>query len=102
MVNKSDFYKVKGTLEAGIKNPKKWHHHVDDTSTVYFIYLILDPKIKYVYFHVQWNEEQYQEGMKWLEGVFDEYYRPPKPINPLSNDSAKGNIIEQGSPKNVW
>ncbi|KAF8981567.1 hypothetical protein BDQ17DRAFT_1337289 [Cyathus striatus] len=89
MVGHPNFHEVKGALDAGIKNLKKWYHRVDDTSTAYFICLVLDPKIKDVYFQVQWNDEQYQEGMKRLEGVFDEYYRPPE-----SADSAMSSLAE--------
>ncbi|KAF9003446.1 ribonuclease H-like domain-containing protein [Cyathus striatus] len=97
MAKKSDFYEVKVLLRQVLR-----------TSINGIIMLmipllhILSVLIKDVYFHVQWNEEQYQEGMKQLEGVFDKYYRPPESINSLSNDSAKGNIIEQSSPKNSF
>ncbi|KAF9004350.1 hypothetical protein BDQ17DRAFT_1325721 [Cyathus striatus] len=33
MVGHSDFHEVKGALDTGIKNLKKWYHCVDDTST---------------------------------------------------------------------
>ncbi|KAF8980174.1 hypothetical protein BDQ17DRAFT_1337886 [Cyathus striatus] len=89
MVGHPDFHEVKGALDAGIKNLKKWYHHVDDTSTAYFICLVLNSKIKDVYFQVQWNNEQYQEGMKQLEGVFDKYYKPPE-----SADSAMSGLAE--------
>ncbi|KAF9004347.1 hypothetical protein BDQ17DRAFT_1424784 [Cyathus striatus] len=59
------------------------------------MYLDMDviPKIKDVYFQVQWNNEQYQEGMKQLEGVFDEYYRPLESADSAMSGSAEAKNI---------
>ncbi|KAF8997520.1 hypothetical protein BDQ17DRAFT_1329357 [Cyathus striatus] len=69
---------MKPAIQQGLQNLKKWYHCAEDTSMAYFICLVLVPKIKNVYFHRHWKNSEYQEGMRRLEAVFDEYYKPPE------------------------
>jgi hypothetical protein len=53
-------------LEAGLSNLCKWYQSLDDSS-IYFICLILDPRVKMAYFQKHWEDEYPEAGTCALE-----------------------------------
>jgi hypothetical protein len=52
-------------LEAGLHNLRKWYRALDDSS-VYFICLVLDPRVKMAYFQKHWEEIYLDNGTQTL------------------------------------
>lgn len=59
---------ISQALNAGLDNLRKWYRTLDN-SNMYFISLVLDPRIKMAYFRRQWEQEYLEVGMRNLEEV---------------------------------
>ncbi|KAI0706219.1 hypothetical protein BC835DRAFT_1260465, partial [Cytidiella melzeri] len=62
------FAPVKDALEAGLAKLQKWHCAMG-CSNIYFICLVLDPKIKTAYTSNKWDPDQHAKGMIDLENT---------------------------------
>jgi hypothetical protein len=65
MSRSSKYAQIVPPIKAGLKNLCKWYRTLDDSS-VYFICLILDPRIKMTYFKKHWEEQYLDAGTETL------------------------------------
>ncbi|KAF8460964.1 hypothetical protein DFH94DRAFT_641038 [Russula ochroleuca] len=66
------YSQIAPALEAGLANLHKWYRALDESS-VYFICLILDPRIKLVYFQKHWEQRYLDAGMQTLKTTVSHY-----------------------------
>ncbi|KAF8975247.1 hypothetical protein BDQ17DRAFT_1340044 [Cyathus striatus] len=104
MIAEPRYQEVKDAMAQGVTNLQKWYHHIEDTSSAYFICLALDPNVKHFYCKAHWEPRQYQEGMKYLERVFDTYYILPEMTSSgHSDDGMEGpTFLKLYSPSSRW
>jgi hypothetical protein len=64
----SKYAQIVPALDAGLKNLCKWYRSLDDSS-VYFICLVLDPRVKMAYFSKHWEEVYLDTGTQNLNNT---------------------------------
>jgi hypothetical protein len=62
MAKESKYAPVADALEAGLDNLRKWYKSLDE-SNMYFICLVLNPRVKMAYFQQHWEEIYLDAGM---------------------------------------
>jgi hypothetical protein len=73
MVKTPKYAQIAPALEAGLKNLRKWYRILDESS-IYFICLVLDPRLKMAYFQTHWEEEYLDAGKQSLEQTVSHYF----------------------------
>lgn len=74
MAKNSKYAQIVPALEAGLANLRKWYRTLDDSS-IYFICLILDPRVKMAYFQTHWEEEYLEAGTQSLKKTVSHHFR---------------------------
>ena len=72
MVKQPQYAKIVPALKAGLQNLRKWYRSLDNTN-IYFICLVLDPRVKMAYFDTHWEEEYLDIGKDGLERMVRRY-----------------------------
>lgn len=65
MAKTSKYAQVAPALEAGLHNLNKWYKVLDE-SDMYFICLVLDPRVKMAYFKTHWEKKYLDVGIDRL------------------------------------
>jgi hypothetical protein len=73
MVKKPKYAQIVPALKAGLENLCKWYRILDD-SNIYFICLVLDPRVKMAYFETHWEAEYLEAGKDSLEKTVSHYF----------------------------
>jgi Domain of unknown function (DUF4413) len=66
MVKPPKYAQIVPALKAGLNNLCKWYQILNESS-IYFICLILDPRVKMAYFQMHWEEEYMEAGRRSLK-----------------------------------
>jgi hypothetical protein len=73
MVKNPKYEQIAPALKTGLENLCKWYRALDDTN-IYFICLVLDPRLKMAYFQTHWEEKYLDDGKESLEKVVRRYF----------------------------
>lgn len=65
MTKEPKYASVADALEAGLHNLRKWYRSLDD-GNMYFICLVLDPRVKMAYFQQHWEKKYLNDGIQIL------------------------------------
>ena len=65
MTKEPKYASVADALEAGLNNLRKWYRSLND-GNMYFICLVLDPRVKMAYFQRHWEKKYLNDGVQIL------------------------------------
>jgi hypothetical protein len=68
MAKSTKYTQIAPALESGLENLCKWYRALDD-SNIYFICLVLDPRVKMAYFETHWEHQYLEDGKESLEKI---------------------------------
>jgi hypothetical protein len=66
MAKNPKYTQIIPALKAGLANLRKWYRSLDNSS-IYFICLVLDPRVKMAYFQTHWEEVYLDAGQESLK-----------------------------------
>jgi hypothetical protein len=72
MVKNPDYAPIVPALQAGLENLCKWYRSLDDSS-IYFICLVLDPRVKMAYFETHWEKVYLNAGTRSLKAAVSDF-----------------------------
>jgi hypothetical protein len=72
MAKDRKYAQIVPTLKAGLENLRKWYRSLDDSS-IYFICLVLDPRIKLAYFEKHWERVYLDAGKACLKTTVSDF-----------------------------
>ena len=73
MVKNPKYAQIVPALKAGLENLRKWYRILDNSS-IYFICLVLDPRVKMAYFQMHWEEEYLEARKESLKKTVSHYF----------------------------
>ena len=72
MVKDRKYAQIVPALKASLENLRKWYRSLDDSS-IYFICLVLDPRIKLAYFEKHWERVYLDAGKACLKTTVSDF-----------------------------